>query len=110
MAARETRKQAARAPKAAAAGATTGCEAELWAMADALRSRVDAAEYKHGPPTDLAEVHPRWVRGDPRPPRASDGEYVRCGASFSNQSPRRDGGRHRPVIEMRSVKPVGRQR
>ena len=47
MAARETRKQAARAPKAAAAGTATGYEAELWAMPDALRSRVDAAEYKH---------------------------------------------------------------
>lgn len=47
MAARKTRKKAARAPKAAAAGATTGYEAGLWAMADALRSRVDAAEFKH---------------------------------------------------------------
>ena len=28
-------------------GATTGYEAELWAMADALRGSVDAAEYKH---------------------------------------------------------------
>ena len=28
-------------------GATTGCEAELWAMADALRGSMDAAEYKH---------------------------------------------------------------
>ena len=28
-------------------GATTGYEAELWAMADALRGNVDAAEYKH---------------------------------------------------------------
>ena len=28
-------------------GATTGYEAELWAMADALRGSMDAAEYKH---------------------------------------------------------------
>ena len=28
-------------------GATTGYEAELWKMADALRSSMDAAEYKH---------------------------------------------------------------
>ena len=28
-------------------GATTGYEAELWRMADALRSSMDAAEYKH---------------------------------------------------------------
>ena len=47
MAARKTRNKATRAAKAAAAGATTGYEAEFWAMADALRSRVDAAEYKH---------------------------------------------------------------
>ena len=28
-------------------GATTGYEAELWAMADTLRGSMDAAEYKH---------------------------------------------------------------
>ena len=28
-------------------GATTGYEAELWAMADALRGSTDAAEYKY---------------------------------------------------------------
>ncbi len=28
-------------------GATTGYEAELWAMADALRGSMDAGEYKH---------------------------------------------------------------
>ena len=28
-------------------GALTGYEAELWAMADALRGSMDAAEYKH---------------------------------------------------------------
>ena len=28
-------------------GATTGYEAELWAMADSLRGSMDAAEYKH---------------------------------------------------------------
>ena len=27
--------------------ATTGYEAELWQMADALRGSMDAAEYKH---------------------------------------------------------------
>ena len=32
---------------AAVGGATTGYEAELWAMADALRGSMDAAEYKH---------------------------------------------------------------
>ncbi len=47
MAARKTKKKAARAVKAAAQGATTGYEAELWAMADALRGSMDAAEYKH---------------------------------------------------------------
>ena len=33
--------------KTAADGATTGYEAELWRMADALRGSMDAAEYKH---------------------------------------------------------------
>ena len=28
-------------------GATTGYEAELWAMADTLRGSMDAGEYKH---------------------------------------------------------------
>ena len=36
-----------RAPKAGNQGATTGHEAELWRMADALRGSMDAAEYKH---------------------------------------------------------------
>ena len=31
----------------AGGGATIGCEAELWSMADALRGSMDAAEYKH---------------------------------------------------------------
>ena len=35
------------APKAGNQGATTGHEAELWRMADALRGSMDAAEYKH---------------------------------------------------------------
>ncbi|MCX7818987.1 MAG: type I restriction-modification system subunit M N-terminal domain-containing protein, partial [Kiritimatiellae bacterium] len=30
-----------------ASGATTGFEAELWRMADALRGAMDAADYKH---------------------------------------------------------------
>ena len=40
---------AGRRPKAQVAdnGATTGYEAELWRMADALRGSMDAAEYKH---------------------------------------------------------------
>ena len=36
-----------RGPKSQADGATTGYEAELWQMADALRGSMDAAEYKH---------------------------------------------------------------
>ncbi len=40
---RKRREQAA----PANSGATTGHEAELWAMADALRGSMDAAEYKH---------------------------------------------------------------
>ena len=47
MAPRRTKKKAARAAKAAAQGATTGYEAELWATANALRGSMDAAEYKH---------------------------------------------------------------
>ena len=35
------------ATKPANQGATTGYEAELWAMADTLRGSMDAAEYKH---------------------------------------------------------------
>jgi type I restriction enzyme M protein len=44
-----SRKPASRkTPKAKSAnGATVGYEAELWAMADALRGSMDAAEYKH---------------------------------------------------------------
>ena len=34
-------------PTAGTQGATTGHEAELWRMADALRGSMDAAEYKH---------------------------------------------------------------
>ena len=34
-------------PKAETQAATTGHEAELWRMADALRGSMDAAEYKH---------------------------------------------------------------
>ena len=33
--------------KPSSGGATTGYEAKLWAMADALRGSMDAAEYKH---------------------------------------------------------------
>ena len=41
---RKKREEAASRP---GSGATTGYEAELWAMADALRGAMDAAEYKH---------------------------------------------------------------
>ena len=34
-------------PRSPASAATTGYEAELWKMADALRGSMDAAEYKH---------------------------------------------------------------
>ena len=34
-------------PETGVQGATTGYEAELWRMADALRGSMDAAEYKH---------------------------------------------------------------
>ncbi len=34
-------------PQNDSTGATTGYEAELWAMADTLRGSMDAAEYKH---------------------------------------------------------------
>ena len=40
-------KRAKSAARTAGGGATTGYEAELWAMADALRGSMDAAEYKH---------------------------------------------------------------
>ena len=40
-------KRRERAEATPAGGATTGHEVELWAMADALRGSMDAAEYKH---------------------------------------------------------------
>ena len=43
----ERAKKAKHSTKTASVGATTGYEAELWAMADALRGSMDAAEYKH---------------------------------------------------------------
>ena len=42
---KKRRGKAGKTPKTS--GATTGYEAELWAMADALRGSMDAAEYKH---------------------------------------------------------------
>ena len=42
-----TRKTTDNRSRGADGGATTGHEAELWAMADALRGSMDAAEYKH---------------------------------------------------------------
>ena len=48
MAGERLRKQKSRGDGAATLqGATTGYEAELWRMADALRGSMDAAEYKH---------------------------------------------------------------
>ena len=47
MARRRQVKQPGGAGKTPNSGATTGHEAELWAMADALRGSMDAAEYKH---------------------------------------------------------------
>ncbi len=42
-----SRKRGAGASDTPGGGATTGYEAELWAMADTLRGSMDAAEYKH---------------------------------------------------------------
>ena len=42
-----TRKKRASTKTKKDSGATTGYEAELWAMADALRGSMDASEYKH---------------------------------------------------------------
>ena len=47
MARGRPRKQTAEGGAASAQAATTGYEAELWRMADALRGSMDAAEYKH---------------------------------------------------------------
>ena len=47
MARRRSRKRAGDAGVTPNGGATVGHEAELWAMADALRGSMDAAEYKH---------------------------------------------------------------
>ena len=47
MARRRSGKQPGDAGATPNGGATTGYEAELWAMADALRGSMDAAEYKH---------------------------------------------------------------
>ena len=47
MARRRTGKQRHDAKTRPNSGTTTGHEAELWAMADALRGSMDAAEYKH---------------------------------------------------------------
>ena len=43
----EARTAGRMATKRSDSGATTGYESELWAMADALRGSMDAAEYKH---------------------------------------------------------------
>ena len=44
---RKTNRRGNTAAQTGGNGATTGYEAELWGMADALRSSMDAAEYKH---------------------------------------------------------------
>ena len=44
---RQKKPKPERETKPASQGATTGYEAELWRMADALRGSMDAAEYKH---------------------------------------------------------------
>ena len=44
---RPRKEQSTSATRTGGNGATTGYEAELWGMADALRSSMDAAEYKH---------------------------------------------------------------
>ena len=44
---RAPKEQGEAATRADANGATTGYEAKLWAMADALRGSMDASEYKH---------------------------------------------------------------
>ena len=43
----KSKKQQGEKKAGATGGATTGYEAELWKMADALRGSMDAAEYKH---------------------------------------------------------------
>ena len=45
--AREGKKTGASNDRSTGGGSTTGYEAELWRMADALRGSMDAAEYKH---------------------------------------------------------------
>ena len=45
--ARPKRRRGKAGKKPSKSGATTGYEAQLWAMADALRGSMDAAEYKH---------------------------------------------------------------
>ena len=45
--ARTTKERGKAAARGGGNGATTGYEAELWEMADALRGSMDAAEYKH---------------------------------------------------------------
>ena len=42
-----SKNRSAKPPASGGSGATTGCEAELWAAANALRGNMDAAEYKH---------------------------------------------------------------
>lgn len=47
MARKRLKKQDYGAASSQNSGATVGHESELWAMADALRGSMDAAEYKH---------------------------------------------------------------
>ena len=58
-------------------GATTGYEAELWAMADALRGSMDAAEYKH---VVLGIIFLKYISdGFQRAPRGGAGRMGRGG-------------------------------
>lgn len=45
-------------------GATVGFEQELWAMADALRNNMDAAEYKHVVLADCRNTYRSTTRRD----------------------------------------------
>ena len=45
-------------------GVTTGYEARLWSMADALRGSMDASEYKHVVLGPLATLHVSEVNHD----------------------------------------------
>ena len=58
MARRRSGKRAGDAAPVPNNGATVGHETELWAMADALRALMDAAEYKH---VVLGLIFPKYI-------------------------------------------------